>query len=540
MNQFLDLKHTIHLLYALIPLHIRSRTSTIMSDMVGVVSGPALQNACEPARQQHPNDPINHIANEITKAPHWHKGKEEDIPWKLVALELADRLRRADASQAPPPNQDIQELKKSIKELQSAVKAIKPVQQPRAQVAMPSWANIAALHSTNPTPLRASDSTAMRKGREIMVRIDKEKDVQEAQTRSPAQILQEIERRTPTQRQQIASIRKLPSGDVALHAVSIEARLQLEKQPLWACGIAESARVIRRRFAVLAHGIRTTFNTQDQSAAITSLQNENKGLHEGLEILRVAWPKRVVESGKAFSSLIIEVASETMANRLMDYGIIESYREHDCELFEKGCRVLQCFNCFRFGHSARACKNKPFCHKCGKDHVAEQCKAQPERMHCPSCKEGKHKPWMRACPRWTKEKEIASERFKNKPFRFPEPKGNWASVPPSPPTSRPSFGSTSTSSFFAGGSSGLAMPGSSTSGSTGKRTLDAGASSAAKRGRGRGTKWVPLSSRSTLSFTPPPQGRPGASTQPAAANPPATQPQIAATQPAVQVPASQP
>ena len=175
---------------------------------------------------------------------------------------------------------------------------------------------------------------------------------------------------------------------------------------------------------MLAHRIRTTFNTQDQATAIANLQNKNKGLHEGLEILRVAWPKKVIESNKSHSSLIIEVASEEIANRLIDGGIIESYKKHDCEYFEKGCRVLQYFNYFRFGHVARSCKNKPFYYKCGGTHTPDKYKSQPERIYCASCKDGNHKPWITVCPRWKKEKEIASEKFKNRLYRYPEPRGS--------------------------------------------------------------------------------------------------------------------
>ena len=40
----------------------------------------------------------------------------------------------------------------------------------------------------------------MRKKREILVRIDNQKDVQSLQTKSPAQILQEIKKKTLLQR----------------------------------------------------------------------------------------------------------------------------------------------------------------------------------------------------------------------------------------------------------------------------------------------------------------------------------------------------
>ena len=217
------------------------------------------------------------------------------------------------------------------------------------------------------------------------MRIRDQKEAQSVTNKSPAQILQELAKQFPTQKAQIATARRLPSGDMVLHAISIEARKQLEKQPQWAFSIAGSAEVLRKRFAVLAHGIRTTFNTQNQQAAIQGLQKDNEGLHQGLKVLRVAWLKKVIESNKAFSSLIVEVASESIANRLLDHSIVESNSEHNCVYFEKGCRVLQCFKYYKHGHMTYACRNGPFCHKCGKNYEAETCTSAKNRKRCPSC-----------------------------------------------------------------------------------------------------------------------------------------------------------
>ena len=169
-----------------------------MSSIVGVKFEPALQNASE-TTQQHPINAIVTIANNLIETPHQYKGQEENIPWKLVAFEYTRRLRSADSSPSPP-NQNIQDLKESIKELQTAVKAINPVCQPNARIATPSWTNIATLRLTNPNIHRAKEPTLIRKGREILVRIDNQKNVQSLQTKSPAQILQEIKRKTPLQR----------------------------------------------------------------------------------------------------------------------------------------------------------------------------------------------------------------------------------------------------------------------------------------------------------------------------------------------------
>jgi len=35
-----------------------------------------------------------------------------------------------------------------------------------------------------------------------------------------------------------------------------------------------------------------------------------------------------------------EIASEAMANRFINYQLMEFYKEHDCEYFEKGCKTV--------------------------------------------------------------------------------------------------------------------------------------------------------------------------------------------------------
>lgn len=212
--------------------------------------------------------------------------------------------------------------------------------------------------------------------------------------------------------------------------------MALEKNPQWAKGINTEAKVIRRTHAVLAHGVRTTIDTTKQEALIARLQEENKRLHPGLEIVRAAWPKNVVDSGKSHSSLILEVATAAMANRLIDHGVIESYRELDCEYFAKEARTIQCFNCHKFGHPAKLCRNPIFCHKCGESHDPNTCETTPERMHCAECAKEGHKPWMRRCPKWKETKEKVRGILKNRPLKYREDtRGQQATPTISPETS---------------------------------------------------------------------------------------------------------
>ena len=65
---------------------------------------------------------------------------------------------------------------------------------------------------------------------------------------------------------------------------------------------------------------------------------------------------------------------------------------------------LRCFQCQKFGHSKRWCKNKPACWKCGcEGHDGSECTS--ETTCCLNCK-GDHYTSSKSCPVWIQEKEI--------------------------------------------------------------------------------------------------------------------------------------
>ncbi len=219
----------------------------------------------------------------------------------------------------------------------------------------------------------------------LSMKIVKRKEVKEVQKRSIDQVFQEIASMSAAQRDLIVSLRKLESEDIALHAVSPEARAALERSHEWVKGIAGSAHVVRRSFAILAHGVHITLNTSNQKAVIKRLVKNNARLREGLEMLRIAWLKKIAESEKAHSSLIMKIATETMTNRLLDVDMLNSYQECSCELFEKNCCITQCYRCFGFDHMTRFCKNEERCFKCAGKHHIEKCVVPTNRRRCANC-----------------------------------------------------------------------------------------------------------------------------------------------------------
>lgn len=203
-----------------------------------------------------------------------------------------------------------------------------------------------------------------------------------------------------------------------IHTVSTAARATLEQDNIWAKGFAPSSKVVRRSYAVMVHGVRTSLNTTDQNAAIEKLTRENIRLHPGLEILRATWPRKLEGSGKTFSSLVIEVASEVMADRILDYGFRDGHIECSTEYFERNSKVVQCFKCWKYGHISKHCQNEEICHECKGNHDPRKCLSNTKTAYCPACKKSGHKPWAKSCPARKDAKAKADTAFANRPYRY--------------------------------------------------------------------------------------------------------------------------
>jgi len=172
-----------------------------------------------------------------------------------------------------------------------------------------------------------------------------------------------------------------------------------------------------RIFAVLTHEIHITIDTSNQKVIIKRLIKDNARLHENLEILRIVWFKKVVESEKTHSSLIVEIAIEAMTNQLMNESMLNSYQECSCKLFEKNCHITQCYRCFEFDHMIRFCKKKQRCAKCANKHHIKECMMSSNRKCCINCNED-HELWRRICLKWRQQMKQTSEIYRNRSIRY--------------------------------------------------------------------------------------------------------------------------
>ena len=134
------------------------------------------------------------------------------------------------------------------------------------------------------------------------------------------------------------AVRQLGSGDMILTMEDEHARTSWLANTKWLATFGEGARVKRREFAVMAHGIRIN-QVQGQTQAIEELYRQNPKLRGAVDIVRVAFTKKLLRSGRTTGPLIISVTEPEQANHLINAGLIWQYELHDCEPFEGDCVI---------------------------------------------------------------------------------------------------------------------------------------------------------------------------------------------------------
>jgi hypothetical protein len=136
-------------------------------------------------------------------------------------------------------------------------------------------------------------------------------------------------------------------------------------------------------------------------------------LHKNLNILRVAWTKKVINQRKKFFSLIIEIVNSKMTNRLIKEELLNEHTHLICEYFEKECRIKQYFKCQRYDHVSKTCRNSKKCEQCAQKHSTKDCRIAIDHRSCVNC-ENKHSTWSFQCDVKTTKKRRLNIIWKNK------------------------------------------------------------------------------------------------------------------------------
>ncbi len=215
------------------------------------------------------------------------------------------------------------------------------------------------------------------------------------------------------------SLCKLSSDNISLHAISSDAQANLKKTQMWAKEIANLTCVARRIFAVLTHEVCITIDMSNQKKIIERLIKDNARLHKDLKVLRIVWLKKIADSKKTHSSLIVEITIEVIMNQLMNMSMLNSYQECACKLFEKNCYITQCFRCHEFDHMIKICRKNQRCEKCADKHHIKKCVMSSNKRRYVNCNENDEL-WRCICLKWWQQMKQAFKIYRNRLFKYSE------------------------------------------------------------------------------------------------------------------------
>ncbi|KAG7433190.1 hypothetical protein Forpi1262_v007115 [Fusarium oxysporum f. sp. raphani] len=142
------------------------------------------------------------------------------------------------------------------------------------------------------------------------------------------------------------STNQLKSGDLSIKtATTTEIEVLRQFAEDWEHRLGNGAAVRIPTHGVLVHGIRTSsMDVSGLEDTRDSILQENRPFIPSAEIKYIGWLTRK-STAKAASSIIVEFTRPQDANKIIDEGLIWHGEVFQCELYDRSCRLRQCFNC---------------------------------------------------------------------------------------------------------------------------------------------------------------------------------------------------
>lgn len=116
------------------------------------------------------------------------------------------------------------------------------------------------------------------------------------------------------------------------------------------------------------------------------------------EISHIGWLTKEATLKRA-SSIVVEFTDPEMANAIIYAGLAWDGLIHQCQLYDRACRVKQCFRCWHYGHIGTQCVASQQCGYCAEPHETRHCQQKGVEGFAPRCAvcKGAHTAWSNAC-----------------------------------------------------------------------------------------------------------------------------------------------
>lgn len=214
---------------------------------------------------------------------------------------------------------------------------------------------------------------------------------------------------------EVVGAKQLPNGQVKVYFVGPETKQIMDKQREWTSKLSATAQIASPTYQVLVHDIPFSFNPENLEQ-IRELEKANGRYIQGIGIQKAAWLRRNNRQGKSAGSLIVWFNDAECADRVIAKGLMWGYEVKATEIFRSGFRIMQCYNCQKYGHIARNCSVEPKCGQCAGGHNTRSCSGKGE-TRCTNCSK-KHPAWDQTCPIRMAAKTRAVNNRTQDPGRF--------------------------------------------------------------------------------------------------------------------------
>ena len=381
---------------------------------------------------EHINEHATYLKEACQQLQAVDKGRQNQVPWNIVQPYLESTIALVGKVLRQPALREIlQQVKDAAQctqKIQSDVTIImnsvgvssSPLNASNFSRGRPaaSWAQVAAQAKGSPplpppvpqAPTSKTHSTVTAyKDRVVTVKLKDQGAAQLHRAHSAAwtkrQVETSVSSHAATRPIKIVAAHQLKSGDIQIFTSTTAEAAQLKQNKEWLGGLGARAELIVPTYGVIVHGIPTnSINIKDQNATIDRVLADNRTVIPEAKISYVGWLTKEGNLKRA-SSIVVEFTDPMMANAVIYAGMAWDGVIHQCQLYDRACRMKQCFRCYHYGHITTQCNASQICGYCAELHETKDCRRKAVEgftPRCAVCKEN-HTAWSNACPARRKE-----------------------------------------------------------------------------------------------------------------------------------------
>ena len=363
---------------------------------------------------EHINEHATYLKEACNQLRTIDRGRHNQVPWNIVQPYLVSTITLISKILRQPGMseilQHVQDAARCTQSIQKDITIIKnsvglsttPLHAANfsgGRAAAASWAQVAAQARgppSHPPPapqgmIATETPSTVTAYKDRMVRVKlKDHGIVQRHRKHPAtwtkqQVELSIREHASTKTVKVVAAHQLKSGDIQIFTSTTAEATRLKQNKGWLRGLGEHAELIVPTYGVIVHDIPTnSIDVKDQRAAVEQILADNHTVIPNAEVSYIGWLTKEAALKRA-SSIVVEFTDPESTNAIIYAGMAWEGQIHQCELYDRACRVMQCFRCYYYCHITTQCNASQVCGYCAEPHETKHCKQKEVERFTPQC-----------------------------------------------------------------------------------------------------------------------------------------------------------